>query len=63
MKKYATSPMVFRMPEQMLEKVVKMADYNMISTSAVCRQAVSLYIQRNEADTGADTPQNNAVNG
>jgi predicted transcriptional regulator len=63
MKKYATSPMVFRMPEQMLEKVVKMADYNMISTSAICRQAVSQYIQNMEADTAADLPQINVVNG
>jgi|CoawatStandDraft_6_1074263.scaffolds.fasta_scaffold301707_1 hypothetical protein len=63
MKKYATSPMVFRMPQQMLDEVVKVADYNMISTSAVCRQAVSQYMKKLAADTGADLPQIHAVNG
>ncbi len=63
MRKYGTNSMVFRIPPPMLAEVADIAEDNMISASAVCRQAVSHYIKKMKADTGADTSQNNAVIG
>jgi len=62
MKKYGTNSMVFRIAPQMLAEVADIAEDNMISASAVCRQAVSHYIKKMKADTGIDLPQNNVVN-
>ena len=45
MKKYATTPMVFRMPPEMHEQVIATADDNMVSASAVCRQAIAEYLK------------------
>jgi|TARA_R110000796_G_scaffold31431_2_gene83355 hypothetical protein len=63
MSKFSTNPMVFRMPAHMLDEVSYIAENNMISVSAVCRQAVSHYIKKMRAEAGADVSQNSAVNG
>ena len=44
-RKFSTIPMVFRMPEQMLVDITAIADDNMISASAVCRQALAEYVK------------------
>ena len=51
MKKYATTPMVFRMPPEMHEEVIAIADANMVSTSAVCRQALAAYLKNINAES------------
>jgi predicted transcriptional regulator len=42
--------MAFEAPITLTDKARMIAEKNMVSTSAVCRQAVSQYINRYEAD-------------
>ena len=44
---------VFEAPVELTEKARMIAEKTMVSTSALCRQAVSQYISRYEADTEA----------
>jgi len=43
--------MVFEAPIELTDKASRIAEQTMISKSALCRQAVSQFIHRYEADT------------
>ena len=45
---------VFEAPVELTEKARWVAEQNMVSTSALCRQAVSQFIHRYEADAEAE---------
>jgi len=52
-KKTSRNLLVFEAPIELTEKAKWMAAETMVSTSAICRQAVSQYINRYEADERA----------
>ena len=52
-KKVNRNLVVFEAPVELTVKARLIAEKTMVSTSALCRQAVSQYISRYEADTEA----------
>ena len=52
-KKVNRNLVVFEAPVELTDKARLIAEKTMVSTSALCRQAVSQYISRYEADTEA----------
>ena len=52
-KKVNRNLVVFEAPVELTDKARMIAEKTMVSTSALCRQAVSQYISRYEADTEA----------
>ena len=52
-KKVNRNLVVFEAPVELTDKARLIAEKTLVSTSALCRQAVSQYISRYEADTEA----------